>query len=234
VFLVGAIVALLLVRAPAALACSAAENHHCYSITSWEMSKAHGEEVLGAESELQTFYAKVPRWANGDRINNEMWVGLGGNKWVEGGATIGNGVDANSPHYFVAKNVGEQYWEFDYPGAGPPSGAWYALYLDEPEGPNGTWCATWRWDTQPDFCWGGLPRSSTDLEAGLEFATTPEAGAENNGQSVGWALWMDKSWHKEWAATYTHATHWVEKPLCNSAPSPGYTWGSVAFSEPGC
>jgi hypothetical protein len=232
---IAATLVVALASASNADACAATEGHHCYAITSWTMDTTRGEKVYGAFSNIESYYGNVPRWASGDRINNEMWVGFGETKWVEGGATIGNLLDATTPDYFVARELGGgQYWEFDYPGASPGYNTWYGLYLDEPNGPNGTWCATWAWDSKPDFCFPGFWTASAELEAGLEFATTQQSGADNNGRSVGWAQWTDGSWHETWSGAYRHAEPYREAPLCINAPAPGYTYGSVAFAVPGC
>src|SRR5271165_1379502 len=78
-FLLAAIAALLLLAgAPAAFGCSAAEGHHCYSLTYYDMSEPHGEEVYGAYANIESYSGDVPRWASGDRINNELWVAFEG------------------------------------------------------------------------------------------------------------------------------------------------------------
>jgi len=237
VLLVATLTLLLLAGAPAAFACSAAEGHHCYSLTYYDMSQPQGEEVYGAYADIETYYGDVPRWAKGDRINDELWVSFeGGHKWVEGGATIGNGLDATTPDYFVAREYGcgNCYWEFDYPGASPGYYNWYGLYLNEPNGATGEWCATWAWDSKPDFCFGGMWTASDELETGMEFATTQKSGANNNGRSVGWEQWNNWTWHELWAGAYNHAEPYWEAPLCISVPAPGYALGSVAFAVPGC
>jgi hypothetical protein len=226
---------LALLYAPVAVGCSAKEGEHCYSLTYWDMNKSRGEELYGAKAEIESYYGYVPRWASGDRINNELWVAFeNGKKWVEGGATIGNGLNATTPDYFVARDSGSSYWEFDYPGASPGYNTWYGLYLDEPHGATGEWCATWVWDSTPDFCWTGFWTASDEVETGMEFATTQQSGADNNGRSLGWALWTNWTWHELWQGSYTHAEPYWEEPLCINDPAPGYTWGSVAFSAPGC
>ncbi len=228
---------LLLTGVSPAFGCSAAERHHCYSLTYYDMNQPKGEEVYGAYANIETFYGNVPRWADGDRINNELWVSFeGGNKWVEGGATIGNYLNATTPDYFVASEYGCNtcYWEFDYPGASPGYNSWYGLYIDEPNGANGEWCAQWAWDSKPDFCFSGLWTASDELETGMEFATKQRGGADNNGRSVGWEQWTNWTWHELWAGAYSHAEPYVEEPLCINVPAPGFNLGSVAFAAPGC
>ncbi len=220
-----------------AYGCNVTENHHCYGITRWNMNKSLGEEVYGGQAEIDTFYGSVPNWATeGGFLDNEMWVSFPGEKWVEGGVSVGAPVGERALYFFVARDYGgENYWEFNYPGDPASYNTWIGIYLDEPYGANGEWCATWAWDTKPDFCFPGFQHYSTDLEAGLEFATTTASGADNNGQIVGWALWNNWTWHEQWAGSYNHASR-VEpnSPICTTVPSPGYTWGSIAFAIPGC
>jgi len=235
-----AALALAVLGAPAAFACSKEEGHHCYSVTYYEMSSAKGEKVFGASSNMELYYGVTPWWEAGDRQNAEMWVGLGNDRWVEGGATVGHGYNAgtgaeSTPMYFVARNYGPgSYWEFDWQGDGPGYYNWYRLYIAEQGTANGTWCTQWAWDSKPDFCFADFAPSSTELEAGLEYATSPASGARINGRSVGAEEWTNWTWHESWSGSYNHAQPFYESPLCINVPAPGYTWGSVAFSAPGC
>jgi hypothetical protein len=180
----------------------------------------------------------VPNWSSEKGfIDDEMWVGFPGERWEEGGLSIGYPFGEKTLYYFVAREYGgpNGYWEYEYPGSTAPWYEWIGLYIDEPYGANGDWCYTWAWDSKPDFCWSGFPTSSTDLEAGMEFATTTASGADNNGQLVGWAYWTNDTWHELWAGSYNHAYRVTpNKPICTTVPSPGYTWGSIAFAIPGC
>jgi hypothetical protein len=239
VLLVAALGTLAMMSAPEALGCSVEREKHCYSLVEWNMNQSLGEDVYGGHAALETYSGYVPRWEDGDFITNEMWVGTGeeGAKWIEGGAVIGNYLNATTPDYFVAREYGsKEYYEFDYPGASPGYNTEYGLYLDEPYGANGDWCATWDWDSKPDFCFSGFSTVSTELEAGMEYATPTSSGAYNNGKSVGQALWTNWTWHEVWAGTYNHAEIHRIKPLCIVAPLFGDTWGSVSFSyeAPGC
>jgi hypothetical protein len=226
----------VLMNVTEASACSANAGEHCYSVVNWNMNEPEGEEVYGAQAELETFYGDVPRWEYGDFITNELWVAFAnGNEWIEGGAVIGNRLNATTPNYFVAREYGaDKYLEFDYPGEGPGYYAWYGLYLDEPHGANGEWCATWGWETAPDYCFAGFWTASDELSTGMEFGTTTASGADNNGQSLGWALWTNWTWHEQWEGAYAKAEPSWNPPLCISAPSPGHNYGSVAFAVPGC
>lgn len=222
-----------------AFGCSVTPGQHCYSIASWHMNQSLGEEVYGGHAALESYRGYVPRWEYGDFITNEMWVGLGegGAKWIEGGAVIGNYLNATTPDYFVAREYGhKQFYEFDYQGASPGYNTEYGLYLDEYYGANGDWCAQWDWDSKPDLCYSGFPARSTELEAGMEYATPTSSGAYNNGKSVGQALWTNWTWHEIWAGSYEHAEPVRNKPLCIVTPISGYTWGSISFSyeSPGC
>src|ERR1700733_12151384 len=122
VLIVAALGALAMMSTSEAFGCSVEEEKHCYSLVAWNMNKSLGEEVYGGHAALETYTGYVPRWEYGDFITNEMWVGTGegGVKWIEGGAVIGNGLNATTPDYFVARSYGpKKYYEFDYPGAGP-------------------------------------------------------------------------------------------------------------------
>jgi hypothetical protein len=220
-----------------AFACGAPVEVHCYGITKYNMNQSKGEEVYGAQEEISIAYGSVPNWSSEKGfLDDEMWVGLGSERWEEGGVSVGYPFGEKTLYYFVAREYSHnQYWEYEYPGSTAPWYEWIGLYIDEPYGANGDWCYTWAWDTKPDFCWSGWPKSSTQLEAGLEFATTASSGADNNGQIVGWEQWNNWSWHREWAGAYAHAYRVApEKPICTTVPSPGYTWGSIAFAVPGC
>lgn len=94
---------LALVDSPRAFACN--NSVHCYSIINWNMNPSKGEEVYGAQAELETYYANVPLWEDGaDFITNELWVGFeNSSQWVEGGAVIGQGESQTSPYYFLAE-----------------------------------------------------------------------------------------------------------------------------------
>jgi len=230
-----------LVSAPTSFACSHEEGKHCYAVISWQMNRSKGEEVYGAHAALETYSSDVPNWELGEFIDDEMWVGLGGTgkgtKWVEGGTTTpGEFENAYTPDYFIAREYGyENYYEYDYKEASPGFNTVYGLYIDEPYGANGDWCAQWDWDSKPDFCFSGFQTYSTDLEAGMEYGTTSASGAYNSAKSVGQALWTNWTWHEVWAGSYNHAeTVTPNKPLCISAPLSGHTWGSAAFSAPGC
>jgi hypothetical protein len=222
------------VGVPDALACSVAEGSHCYSISDWEMTKSP-EEVEGAYTEIEAYYGNVPNYTS-EFIDNEMWVAFPSKEeaWTEAGITFGYGTgSATVPDYFYARSYGpKKYSEYIYPD-GPPLNNWSGVYLDEPTA-KGTWCVTWSWDHTPDICWEGFPKSSKELNSGLEFATTVSSGSDNNGRNVSWAQWMNGAWHHEWNDGTTHALSYREKPLCIVAPAPGYTWGSVAYSAPGC
>jgi hypothetical protein len=223
------------IAAPAALAtCSVEEGSHCYSISDWEMTGS-GEEVEGAYSEIEAYYGNVPNYST-EFIDNEMWVGFPSleEAWVEAGVTFGYGTgSATVPDYFYARSYGpKKYAEYIYP-EGPPLNNWSGVYLDEPTEKH-TWCVTWSWDHTPDKCWGSFPKSSKELNNGLEFAATVASGADNNGRNLGWAQFMEGVWHHEWNDGVTKAFGYREKPLCIVAPAPGYTYGSVAYSAPGC
>lgn len=240
VLFVAVLGALVMMSAPEALGCSVEPGKHCYSLVEYNMNKSLGEESYGGHAALESYSGYVPRWENGDFITNEMWVGTGegGAKWIEGGAVIGNYLNATTPDYFVAREYGpKEFYEFDYPGASPGYNKEYGLYLDEPYGDaDGTWCATWDWDSKPDFCFSGFWTASTELETGMEYATPTSSGAYNNGKSVGQTQWNNWTWHEIWAGSYNHAEPFRIKPLCIVTPVSGYTWGSVAFSyeAPGC
>jgi hypothetical protein len=225
------------IAAQSAFGCGEPNGDHCYGITQWNMNKSLGEEVYGAQAEISVGYGSVPNWSSEDGfLDDEMWVDFPGERWEEGGLSVGYPFGEKTLYYFVAREYGSnKYWEYEYPGSTAPWYEWIGLYIDEPYGANGDWCYTWAWDSKPDFCWSGFPASSTELQAGLEFATTTASGADNNGQLVGWAYWTNDTWHELWAGSYNHAYRVTpNKPICTTVPSPGYTWGSIAFAIPGC
>jgi hypothetical protein len=229
---------------PAALACSKENAYHCYAITEYKMDQEEGESVYGAQADMELYYGKTPWYYAGDRQNDELWVDMNENHttWIEGGAYVGYAYTAegssseSTPYYFLANSYGPgTYSEFDYPGAGPAYNTWYGLYLDEPHGVNGEWCATWIWDNTPDRCWVDYRYKATELQTGLEYATEPESGAEINGRSIGWDEWTNWTWHESWSGSYKRASSgYTGSPLCINVPAPGYTYGSVAFAAPGC
>jgi hypothetical protein len=230
---------------PAALACSKGETEHCYAISRFVMNEAKGEAAFGAFANMELFYGRTPWYLSGDRQNGEIWVEMSPNhaRWIEGGAYIGahytseGSSSERTPYYFLAASYGPgTYAEYDYPGTGPAYETWYGLYLAEREGkPNGEWCAQWAWDKVPDRCWIDFRTKSTELETGLEYATSPISGAEINGRSVGWQEWTNWTWHESWSGAYAHATPYrTGSPLCVTEPVPGHTYGSVAFAAPGC
>ncbi len=213
--------------------CSVTEGDHCYSISEWYMSGGT-EEVKGAYGQIESYYGLVPNYTS-EFLDNEIWVVFPSlsETWVEGGVTFGYGTGGTeTPAYFVAHSLEGKYSESIYP-EGPPLNAWSGLYLDQPQTAH-TWCATWSWDSKPDYCWSGFPKSSKLLQNGLEFAATTASGADNNGRSFGWAQYMNGVWHEEWNDGTTKAVGYREKPLCIVAPAPGYTSGSIAFAVPGC
>lgn len=226
---------LILAAVAQAHVCSVNEGFHCYSISTWFMEKP--EEVRGGYLEVQTINGYVPNYTT-EFLDNEMWVGFTQKEhsWVEGGVTVGDGTGgASKPAWFLAQSYGpksSQYFEYIYP-EGPAYSSWSGLYLWEPE-LNGTWCAMWAWDTKPDFCYSGFPHSSTDVENGLEFATTAASGAYNDGNDSTWAEWMNGTWKHEWNDGKTHAEGEREKPLCIIAPISGYAYGSIAYSAAAC
>ncbi len=214
-------------------------THHCYSVVQWYMS-APGEEVLGAKAEIETFYAKVPRWSHGDFITNELWVVFPqwSDAWVEGGTITGAYRSESSPHDFEARSYGPKELEvFINEGPGPADGAVYGLYIDEPYGRNGDWCETWAWDKGPNLCFSSFPHSSTFLQTGMEYATPTSSGATNFGTSIGWAYWTNDTWHEDWAGAGAHATPYTSNS-CFGIDDPilGYNWGSIEFWAPetGC
>ncbi len=208
---------------------------HCYSLSIWEMKPP--EELAGTYTAIEAYYGVVPGWASGEFITDETWVGFPQyNEYasVEGGVVIGNYENETTPYYFVARTYSRyNYYEEDYFPDGPPYNAWSGLYWDQPDGA-GTWCVTWAWDSKPDFCYSGFPGDSYDVSNGMEFATTTSSGANNNGRNYAYGQWMSGAWHTEWNDGATHAYGFRNSPLCNTAPAPGYTWGSVAYSVPGC
>jgi hypothetical protein len=239
---VGMIVAL---SAPVASACAKEEGQHCYAIVEYKMNESKGEAVLGSFANMELYYGRTPWWYKGDRQNGEMWVDMNNShtRWIEGGAYVGahyNPAGSSSettPYYFLANTYGPgTYSELDYAGTGPAYNTWYGLYLAEKVGEaNGTWCAQWAWDSKPDLCWSAYRNHATELQTGLEYATSAGTGAEINGRSVGWEQWTDWSWHEGWEGAYAHAiTKYDGSPLCMVAPAPGYKYGSVAFADPGC
>jgi hypothetical protein len=221
------------------------ETDHCYSLSQYIMKSQDGEYVYGAYDDIESYYGKVPLWYEGNRINNEMWVGLGSEyntHWIEGGAMIGSGYNEllgeEKIGYFVAYSYPEHYWEYDYGAATPGYNNWYGLYLAEKVGePNAVWCAQWKWDSTPDFCWNmnGAPGGnySIDLESGMEFATSEASGARNNGRAVPQQEWNNWTWHEFWYGSYSKAEPFYDPPMCINAPAPGYPIGSVAFAN-GC
>ncbi len=217
-----------------ATACSVEEGKHCYSVVEWWMGNPT-EEVRGAYDEIESYYGSVPNYTS-EFIDNEMWVVFPSksNAWVEAGATWGYGTPgAESPDYFYARSYSKSnYAEAIYP-TGPPMYTWYGVYIDDPS-LNGSWCVQWQWDKVPDICFTSFPKTSKELNNGLEFATTTASGADNNGRAVGWAQWMDGTWHREWAGAYNHALPSWSPGMCINAPAPGYKYGSVAFAAPGC
>jgi hypothetical protein len=209
-----------------AQACSVKEEQHCYSVAVWEMHGA--EEVRGAYSEIETYYAKVPNWGN-EFIDNELWVIFPSATWVEGGVTAG--YETGGPEnlrYFWAHSLKGAYSEYIYP-EGPPYNAWAGFYIWEPN-TQGQWCVKFPWDGSPDFCYNGYPGSSRELNEGLEFATTTSSGADDNGRAIGYDQHMEDNWFYGWNSAFGARN----LPLCIVMPAPGYTTGSIAFSAPGC
>jgi hypothetical protein len=211
------------------------------------MNASKGEEAYGAYANMELFYGRTPWYYNGDRQNGEFWVDMNetNTRWIEGGAYVGyyglNNTGSpfyseTTPNYFYARSYGPNtYSEFDYPGIGPAYGAWYGLYIAQQGVANGNWCVQWAWDKSPDACYNDFPKKSEQLQTGLEYATTQGTGAEINGRSVGWTEWNNWTWHEGWYGAYSKAhVEYTGSPLCIVAPATGYTYGSVAFSDPGC
>jgi hypothetical protein len=93
----------------------------------------------------------------------------------------------------------------------------------------------WAWDKSPDACYNDFPKKSEALQTGLEYATSAGTGAEINGRSVGWTEWNNWTWHEGWYGAYAKAhPNYSGSPLCIVIPASGYTYGSVAFADPGC
>jgi hypothetical protein len=198
-------------------------------------------EVMGAQAREEIYYGKTPNWSpsgEGGFQDDEMWVvfpGFNPSAWVEAGATIGWPYSETEPRYFVARAYNSKnYWEYVWPTAGPGYYNWFGYYIDEPYGQNGDWCLTWEWDNTPDYCFTGFPKSSKELNAGLEFATTTASGADNNGILLGWSQWMDYSWHEVWESIWNTPYPVRNKPLCINVPAIGHNNGSIAFAVPGC
>jgi hypothetical protein len=217
-------------------ACSVESGRHCYAIEKWEMTGSPAE-IMGAYANIDMYYGKVPNWGS-EFLDNEMWVafpGFNADAWVEAGATVGWPYSETEPHYFVARSYNaSNYWEYIWPNAGPGYNNWFGFYIDEPYGMNGEWCLTWKWDNSPDDCFTSFPKSSKELQGGLEFATTTSSGADNNGILLGWQQWVNGAWYETWESAWNHPYAVLNSPLCLNVPAPGHNWGSVAFAVPGC
>lgn len=117
--------------------CKASPNEdHCYSIVSYIMKPQDGEYVYGAYDNIESYYGKVPLWYEGNRINNEMWVGLGSEyntHWVDGGAMIGSGYNSD-----VAVVVMHGHFKLTdaavKPGTGEVTGKTLTLIIDRSSG----------------------------------------------------------------------------------------------------
>jgi hypothetical protein len=179
----------------------------------------------------------VPNWSpsgEGGFLDDEMWVAfpqINGDAWVEAGATVGWPYSPTVPHYFHARSYSStNYSEYIYPSEGPGYYNWFSEYLDEPYGHNGDWCITWGWESSPAQCWGSFGKSSQELEAGLEFATTTSSGAYNATVIQGWEQWMSGTWDARWESPWnTPYAEW-NSPLCINVPAPERDLGSVAAS----
>jgi hypothetical protein len=231
-------VALLLPEAAAA--CSVEESQHCYAIEAWNMQGSPAE-VIGAFAHEELYYGNTPNWSpevEGGFQDGEMWVAFPGfnpDAWVEAGATIGWPYSETEPRYFVARSYNSSnYWEYVWPTSGPPYYSWFGYYIDEPYGQNGKWCLTWEWDKTPDDCFASFPKSSKELNAGLEFATTTASGADSNGLLIGWQQWTNGAWYENWESSWNKPRAEHNAPLCLNVPAPGHHNGSIAFSVPGC
>ncbi|MBA3808530.1 MAG: hypothetical protein H0X28_09090 [Solirubrobacterales bacterium] len=230
-----------LVMPTPAHACSVKSEQHCYAIEDWEMTGSPAE-VMGAYASVDIYYGQVPNWSpegEGGFLDNEVWVAFPGfsssGAWVEAGATVGWPYSGTEPRYFVARQYNSKdYWEYVWPTAGPGYNNWFSYYINEPHGKNGEWCLTWAWDKTPSNCFTSFPKSSKELNGGLEFATTTTSGANNNGLLVGWQQWTNGAWYENWESAWNHPFAARNKPLCLNVPAPGRHWGSVAFSVPGC
>jgi hypothetical protein len=207
---------------------------HCYAIVEWNMPNS-GEEVRGSFDELEAAYGYV-YYSNFEFIDDEMWDAFSSTAWVEAGITWGEGTvhGGSEDDYFYARQYSESnYKAYVYP-EGAPMHHKFGWYLDDPE-LNGKWCLTWEWDSKPDVCWAGFPKTSKLLESGMEdAANTAEGDADNGGGAYGWMQTMNGTWHKEWQSASTHAVPHVESPACIVAPVSGYAYGSVGFAIPGC
>jgi hypothetical protein len=81
--IVAVAIAVLVLLPASAQACSVQEGYHCYSIAVWSMQGS--EQVRGAYSEIETYYAIVPNWCC-EFIDDELWVVFPSlsESWVEG------------------------------------------------------------------------------------------------------------------------------------------------------
>jgi hypothetical protein len=223
-------------------ACSVKEGQHCYAVEQWSMLGSPAE-VIGAYAHEIIAYGKTPNWISppsgeGGFQDDEMWVvfpNFSEDAWVEAGATIGWPYSETVPLYFVARSYNaKNYWEYVWPSWGPGYNNWFGYYIDEPHGQNGEWCVTWEWESKPIECFTSFPKSSKDLQAGLEFATTTASGADNNGLILGWQQWTNGAWYENWESAWNKPSYEDNKPLCINEPAPGHNYGSVAFAVPGC
>lgn len=240
VVLLAAICGGSLALATQADACSVVNGKHCYAVELWKMQESPAE-VMGAYADESLGSGRTPNWSpegEGGFQDAEMWVtfpAFNENAWVEAGATIGWPYSETEPRYFVARSYNEKnYWEHIYTSSGPPYGSWFGYYIDEPYGQNGEWCLTWKWDTSPDYCFTGFPKSSKELQGGLEYATTTASGAEINGILLGWQQWTNGAWYENWESTWNRAFPSWNSPMCINVPAPGHNYGSIAFSAPDC
>jgi hypothetical protein len=221
-----------------AFACSVEEGKHCYAIEDWHMQGSPAE-IMGAKAEEVLAPSYVPNWGS-EFLDDEMWVAfpqMNSEAWVEAGATVGWPYSPTEPHYFHARSYGpKKYNEAIYP-TGPGYYNWFSYYLDEPYGHNGEWCITFGWESSPNQCWANFGKSSQELQAGLEFATTTSSGAYNATVIQGWEQWMSGTWVARWESPWNHPFAVLNSPLCLDVPAPERDWGSVAASvgaERGC
>jgi hypothetical protein len=217
-----------------ASACNYVDGNHCYSVTEWKMPGA-GEELRGTKDEIEAYYGSV-YYSGFEYVDDEMWDLFTETSWVEAGITWGEGTvhGGSEDNYFYAHETNpSNYIEYAYP-EGAPMYDWFGFYIDDPE-QNGHWCVTWEWDHTPDWCGGGYPKYTKWVQNGMEDAAKTEEGdADNNGRGVGWKQTLNGGWYKEWTASGSLPIARWNSPACINVPAPGYTYGSVAFSIPGC
>jgi hypothetical protein len=148
--------------------CRTGSNQHCYALAKWTMNSK--EYIFGSETLQNTSQMDVPRWQEGDFVDDEEWLSffnspVGNPYWTEMGQEGGDYHNCCSLYSFFAYQNHSGYHAVFGPEKPLSAPNWYTMR----SAGGGTWCFYIGWAQEyKQGCVEGFESVSKEVEDGVE------------------------------------------------------------------